>query len=176
MNKYTDMAYCSLYTLMFFLLMPVFVAAEDVADYKISSPISGIVKHIYVKQGQKVNKGDLLLEFDDTLVKGNFSEAKANMSLAKIKLTEAKKEQDRAKELYDIAVLSEHELQQAKVLYKQAIAHYEQAKNQHLHAQWDIKHSKLYAGFAGQISQLLIYPGQYINNQLTAQVLLIIKK
>ncbi len=181
MNKYQASTDSYLYTLVLLFLLPIIlfsttISAGEPSDYNITSPISGIVQKIYIKKGQSVKKGDLLLEFDDSLIESDLAEAKANMNLASIKLAEAKKEQSRAEELYDITVLSEHERQQAKVLYQAAIAHYAQSKNQHLHAQWEMQHSKLYAGFAGQITQVLTYPGQYINNQLTAQVLLIIKK
>jgi len=179
MNKYQASIHSYLYLLILSLpiiLLSRSVSADESLTYNITSPISAIVQKIHVKKGQSVKKGDLLLEFDDSLIAGDLAEAKANMSLAKIKLAEAKKEQNRAEELYDITVLSEHERQQAKVLYQAAIAHYAQSKNQHLHAQWEMQHSKLYAGFAGQISQILTYPGQYINNQLTAQVLLMIRK
>lgn len=174
MNKYTRMAYYFFSILVFMVLMPGSVLAEEPLSYKITSPVSGLIKKVYVQQGQMVKKGDLLLEFDNTLIAGDLSEAKANMNLAKLQQAEAKKEQGRAKELFDITVLSENELQQTKVLYKQAVANYAQAKNQYLHAQWEMQHTKLYARFSGQVSQLLSYPGQYINNKLMAQVLLVI--
>ena len=72
-------------------------------------------------------------------------------------------------------MLSEHELQQAKVLYSKALAQYAAADNQLVHAQWDMKHSKLYADFSGQVGKVFSYPGQFVNNKLTAQTLLIIK-
>ena len=150
-------------------------AQEGQSGYKITSPVSGVIKTVYVKPGQMVKKGDLLLEFDDSLIASNLSEVKAKIQLAKLNKVEAKKEFARAEELYDRTVLSDQELQQANVLYSKALAQYAAAKNELVHAQWDMDHTKLYAAFAGQVSQIYSYPGQYVNNEFTAQTLLIIK-
>ena len=157
-----------------FMINDVF-AQEGQSGYKITSPVSGVIKTVYVKPGQMVKKGDVLLEFDDSLIASNLSEVKAKIQLAKINKVEAKKEFARAEELYDRTVLSDQELQQANVLYSKALAQYATAKNELVHAQWDMDHTKLYAAFSGQVSQIFSYPGQYVNNKFTAQTLLIIK-
>ena len=148
-------------------------AQEKASGFKITSPVSGVVKQVYAQVGKTIKQGDLLLEFDDSLIVSNLAEAKASMKLAKLNRAEAKKELERAEELYDRTVLSEHELQQAKVLYSKASAQYASADNQLIHAQWDKTHSKLYAPFHGRIIQVFSYPGQYVNNELTAQTLMI---
>ena len=157
-----------------FMINDVF-AQEGQSGYKITSPVSGVIKTVNVKPGQMVKKGDLLLEYDDSLIASNLSEVKAKIQLAKLNKVEAKKEFERAEELYDRTVLSEQELQQANVLYSKALAQYAAAKNELVHAQWDMDHTKLYAAFSGQVSQIFSYPGQYVNNKFTAQTLLIIK-
>ncbi len=153
------------------------VLAQEIASgYQITSPVSGVIKQVYVQSGKTVKPGDLLLEYDMTLIASNLLEAEALIKLAKVDLAEAKKERERAEELYDRTVLSDHELQQAKVLYSKASAQYASAKNQLVHAQWDKKHSKLYAPFQGRVVKVLSYPGQYVNNKFTAQTLLILEK
>lgn len=151
-------------------------AQETVSGYRITSPVSGVIKQIYIQPGKKVKQGDLLLEYDETLIISNLSEAQANINLARVNRTEVKKELERAEELYERTVLSEHELQQAKVLYSKALAQYARAENKLTHAQWDKTHSRLYAPFNGQVIKVLSYPGQYVNNEFTAQTLLILEK
>ena len=148
-------------------------AQEKKSGFQITSPVSGVVKQVYAQVDKTIKQGDLLLEFDDSLIVSNLAEAKASMKLAKLNRAEAKKELERAEELYDRTVLSEHELQQAKVLYSKASAQYASADNQLIHAQWEKTHSKLYAPFHGRIIQVFSYPGQYVNNKLTAQTLMI---
>lgn len=162
--------------LLFSLMSHSINAEESNSVYEITSPVSGVIGTIHVNAGKTVKKGDLLLEYDISLINSNLSEAKANMELAKIKLSEARKEYERAEELYERTVLSEHDLQMAKVEYSQAKAQHARGKNLLIHAQWEMTHSKLYAPFSGKVTRVLSYPGQYVNNQMIAQKLLMIKK
>jgi len=151
-------------------------AQENISGYQITSLVSGVIKQVYVQAGKTVKQGDLILEFDTTLIDSNLAEAKAMISLAKINFSEAKKERERAEELYERTVLSEHELQLARVLYTKASAQYAGAKNKLIHAQWEKTHSKLYAPFNARISKVSAYAGQYVNNQFIAQTLVVLEK
>lgn len=172
----------------FFLKLPFFIffillldtakvlADETLTGYQITSPVSGLIKQVYAKKNKTVKRGELLLEFNNTLIDSNLSAAESQMKLAKINLAEAKKELDRANELYQRTVLSEHDLQLAKILYAETSARFASAKNQLIHAQWNREHSKLYAPFNGRIMKVFSYQGQYVNSKFTAQTLLILKK
>ena len=151
-------------------------AQEGSLTIAITSFTSGIVSKVHVKDSQIVKKGELLLEFDDTLIKSNLSAAKANLQLSQINLREAKKEFKRSEELYDRTVLSEHELQLAKVLYYKALSEHAHAENQLIHRQWEHKEHKVYAPFDARVDKLLCYEGQYINNLYSAQSLLNLQK
>lgn len=144
--------------------------------FNITSPVSGIVKKVYVTSGQTIKKGDLLLTFDSSLILSDLNEVQAKTKLTKLNQAEAKKEFERAEELYDRTVLSEQELQQSKILYSKAVAQYAKVKNQLVHVKWLQQHSKLYATFDGKVVQVLSYSGQYVNNKLSAQTLMIIKQ
>lgn len=180
MNRLNLLIYCSpVQALLMFclaLLLPVVNAQESVDHFEITSPVSGVIKAVHVQVGKTVKAGELLLEYDDKLIKSDLAEAKAVMELARINIQEAKKELERAEELYDRTVLSEHDLQLAKIQYSQAVAKHARDKNQLIHAQWHVDHSKLYAPFSGKIIQIFSYPGQYVNNQMMAQKLMIIEK
>ena len=150
-------------------------AQDDFSGYKISSPITGIVKAVYVRPGQTVKKGDILIEFDADLIASDLSEAKAKMTLEKLNTSEAKKEFERAEELYDRTVLSEQELQQAKISYTKALAQNAAAKNHLVHAQWNLDQTKLIVNISGKVSHVYSYPGQFVNNKLIAQTLMLLK-
>lgn len=166
-------------TLMFFFLYlctSSVYAQNTGSGHAITSPISGVIDAVLVQEGQMVNKGDLLLQFEISLIESNLAEAKALMALAKINLSEAEKELERAEELYDRTVLSEHDLQKAKIARSQAVAKYASSNNKLIHAQWELKHSKLHAPFKGKVSRVFSYPGQYVNNEMSAQQLMLIEK
>jgi multidrug resistance efflux pump len=173
-NQLHKLYYLALMTIMACLMPYVNVSAAENNEYKITSPISAVIKKLHVTPGKIVHKGDLLIEFDDTLIISNLSEAKENIALAILSRDEAKKELGRAKELYERTVLSEHELQMAKISYAQTKMQYARAKNKLVHAQWELHHTKLFSSIEGQVGRIFAYPGQYVNNEFSAQTLLII--
>jgi|GEM_PF-6866432 len=175
-KKYILQLFRSLGLVLLLVSMCSRVIAQQSNEFDLSSPVSGVVKTVYVSMGKDVKAGELLLEFDTTLIVSNLSAAQSVLQLAKLNRSEAKKELDRAVELYERTVLSEFDLQLAKLAYVSSQADYSQAHNELVHAQWESRHSKLYAGFAGKIINVYSYPGQYVNNQFKAQSLLRIRK
>ncbi|MGD8926538.1 MAG: biotin/lipoyl-binding protein, partial [Thioalkalispiraceae bacterium] len=81
---------------------------------ELGTVVSGIVKNVYVNVGDIVKKGDKLLQLDDSVSKAHVVEYRAKLQSAEEELKEAERERDRALELYDRTVLSQHELQVAK--------------------------------------------------------------
>lgn len=153
------------------------VYAQDYQDgYKITSPITGVINKVHVKNNQSVKKGDVLLSFDSSLIESSLSEVQARLKWSQMNLTEAKNEYERAEELYDRTVLSDHDLQKAKIAYFEAKAQFSRVKNQLIHAQWDKKHSQLIAPFSGKVIKVMSYEGHYVNNEMAAQTLLIMEK
>ena len=151
------------------------VQASD-SSFKITSPISGVIDKVHVEVGQSVKKGQLLLEYDTSLIDSNLAAAEAKVHAAKLNLEEAKKENERAQELYDRTVLSDHELQKAKIDYAKARAQFAKAKNLQVHSLWDKSHSKLLAPFSGTVRKLFSYSGQYVNNEISAETLMVLER
>ena len=116
------------------------------------------------------------MQFDASLIDSNLTETKSKLDAATLNLSEAKKEFERAEELYDRTVLSEHDLQKAKIDYANAKADYASIKNLLVHRQWDKKYSQLHAPFAGKVLKLFSYSGQYVNNTISAQTLMSLEK
>ena len=67
----------------------------------------GLVKAIYVKQGDNVHKGQLLMKLDDAVVRQQIEQVKISLSLAKTNY-------DRRKNLWDQQIGTEMELLKAK--------------------------------------------------------------
>lgn len=166
-----------IYALVVLLSLSANIIAENkTAELPVTSVTSGIIKKIHVQTDQIVKKGDLLIEFDDTLINSQLSVAKAMQKLAKNNLSEAKAELQRSEELYDRTVLSDHDLQMSKINYLKALAEHSSADNELIHREWEQKEHKVYAPFNAKIIKILCYSGQYINNKFSAQSLLIIQQ
>lgn len=74
----------------------------------------GQVKAVYVKQGQYVKKGQLLLKLDDAIVRQNVVAARQGMAGTKNQLELAKSVYQRTKNLWDQHIGTEVQLLQAK--------------------------------------------------------------
>jgi len=93
--------------------------AEYAGKRKISAQIGGEITNIYVKEGQKVEKGDLLVRIDDQELKNNFASAETAVREAEIALKKAKL----AKEI------SRNNLAESKAALKEAESNYSQWQN-----------------------------------------------
>lgn len=81
------------FILIFLLIWSWFGKVDEVAtargriipkgDLKIIQvPDQGIIKKIYVREGDRVNKGDLLVELDSTIKKVDITELETNLEIA----------------------------------------------------------------------------------------------
>src|SRR5689334_4574205 len=74
----------------------------------------GQVKAVYVKEGQFVKKGQLLLKLDDAIVRQNVVAARQGLEATRNQLELAKSVYDRTKNLWDQHIGTEVQLLQAK--------------------------------------------------------------
>lgn len=127
-------------------------------------PVEGVVKKVLVNTGQKVKKGQVLVELDKRIVRANLRQAKASLNGLRASYAETKRELDRAKELYDRTVLSDHDLQVAKnneVIEKSKL---ELAKSEYVKATVEVEYASLRAPFDSIILHRSVEVGKAIIN------------
>lgn len=151
---------------------------EGVLDWSqravLSTPVSGVVQAVKVKEGDEVKAGDVLLQLDRRGFLAHLEQAKAQEQSLSLELEEANKEWERAQELYDRTVLSDHELATAKVNQSVAAAAYASAKAVLVQAELNAQYSEIKAPFDGLIVQRMVEPGQVVSNDLQAVPMLTI--
>lgn len=91
-------------------------AKVDAENISYISPrgMAGQVKAIYVKQGQKVNKGQLLLKLDDAIVSQQVTAARQQLQGIKTQLSYAQNIYERQKNLWNKGIGTEVQLLSAK--------------------------------------------------------------
>jgi multidrug efflux pump subunit AcrA (membrane-fusion protein) len=94
-------------------------AADDIP---LTTPVSGVVEKVFVKPGQRVSKGTLLLQLDKTILQARLDEAVAEQARAQAEEGDAKRDLDRAQELFDRTVSSLTELDAAALRHARAQA------------------------------------------------------
>ncbi len=160
-------------------------------DIKITPYISGEVVELHVKEGDQVEKGDLLAKIDPEIYvsiyeqnlanlntqKANLANAKARMAQAKAKLMNDRLSFERNKKLYEQEVISDADFEQATANFEMAKADMDAAdqsvlasKFQVSNAEASLKQAKddlnktaIYSPASGTVSQLSVEQGERVS-------------
>lgn len=132
----------------------------------LSSVSSGMLARVNVAAGDQVAKGDLLLELDQRGIRSSVAAAESQSKAAGLLNAEAKRELDRAMELYDRTLLSDHERKLAEIEAAKAEAAFRQAESQLVQARLQREFSLIRAPFDGIVLAVHVRPGQAVVNRL----------
>lgn len=120
----------------------------------------GQVKAVYVKEGQYVKKGQVLLKLDDAIIRQNVVAAKQGMAATRNQLELAKSLYQRTKNLWDQHIGTEVQLLQAQtnveVLENQIKTQQENVKA----AQEQLSTTNVIANVSGVADEVNIHPGE----------------
>lgn len=159
-------------------------------DIKISPYISGEVVALFVKEGDKVLKGDLLAKIDPEIYKTNYEQIeaglqmqRANLANSKARLAQAnaqfvKSQEDfkRSQQLFDQNVISQSDFDAARSTFEVAKAEVEGAKENVKAAEYSVSSSEaslreakenldrtaIYAPNDGTVSRLSVEEGERV--------------
>lgn len=156
---------------------------------KISADVAAKITNLYVKEGDWVEKGDLLVQLDRERFQASVESAEANVrsaesnaSLAKENMLKAEKDYIRTKELFEKSLESQAILDQIyatfqveKARQKSALEQVEQAKAVLKQSKDDLSKTTIYAPMAGTISQLNKEEGEIaLGSQFQEDVIMIV--
>jgi len=145
-------------------------------EVNISSEVSGEIIELPVKEGQQVQKGDLLVKINPDLVQAAVSQSQAGLqniraqqSQAEASLKNAKANYDRSKSLFDKGVISKSEWDRSIADYEVAQASKQSAYYSVQSAAASLKQSRdnlsrtsIYAPMSGTISKLTVETGERV--------------
>ncbi|QLB18909.1 efflux RND transporter periplasmic adaptor subunit [Mannheimia granulomatis] len=114
----------------------------------LSAEASGVVSRVLVTSGQRVKKGDLLVEFDSSVEMANLKASEAQLSTSKANY-------DRYRNLIASNSASKAEFDNAQSAYNQLLANIESLRA-------TIKRRQIYAPFSGVAGIVNVNVGQYI--------------
>jgi membrane fusion protein, multidrug efflux system len=115
---------------------------------EIKAEIDGVVQEILFEEGQKVEKGQLLVKLDETKLAANLAQAEANFKLSEANF-------NRAKQLYEDKLISQQEFDQAAAVFQANQANLDFTRRQ-------VKDARIVAPFSGMMGSRQISPGQII--------------
>lgn len=123
------------------------VLANEAVEVK--SEIDGTVKEVHFREGERVEKGALLVTLDDRKLRAEVQQAEANFKLSQSNL-------ERARELYKENLISKQEFDQLSSTYEANEANLELKRQQ-------LRDVKIVAPFEGVVGARYVSPGQVIS-------------
>lgn len=143
---------------------------------ELSTLVSGAVTQVNVQPGQFVKAGELLLQLDNRQFKAELEKARAVVANASAEYDEANKEQDRTQQLHDRDLISDHELDVAKINANKATALLRKSEAVLVQAQLDLEYSEIRAPFDAVVLQKRVEANQVIVSSLKVEPLLVVAK
>ena len=159
-------------------------------EVKISADVSGEIVELYVKEGQKVKKGDHLLTINPDLIKAAADRVAAALNQAKANLANSKAREsqvkavfvnseltfNRSKKLHDQKAISEAEFENAQSTFEGAKADLEAAKQTVIASDYSVKsaeatlkeandnlsRTRIYSPTDGTVSKLNVELGERV--------------
>ena len=155
------------------------VYARDLVD--VGAQVSGQIKKLYVKVGDKVQKGDMIAQIDSVTQENEIAQQKAqlliheaNLASVKIAAANAKTQYNRELQLYKRNAASKEAVENAKnsaalkeAEQKQIEAQIEQTKLQLSTAETNFGYTKITAPISGTIVSMPVEEGKTVNSNQT---------
>jgi len=158
-------------------------AAEELAaeigwldETPLGTPLTGVIEEVRVTPGERVKAGTVLLRLDDRVFRARFEQARAELAQAEEDRAEAQRELERSQELYDRTLLSEHDLQLARIARKKAEAAYHAARTRWAKARYDLEYASVRAPFDAVVLELLVRPGETVVNAMQGRTLAVVAR
>ncbi|WP_270087608.1 efflux RND transporter periplasmic adaptor subunit [Sphingobacterium sp. SYP-B4668] len=129
-------------------------AIEASANIEIRPQVDGTLEHIYIDEGARVNKGQLLFKINDRPYQEQLNQAKANLEAAQATLDNAELEVDKKTRLVNNKVLTEFQLQTAISNRNAAKASVQQALSAVESAKINVGYTAIRASVDGYIGRL----------------------
>lgn len=162
-------------SLMFFaLFIPPLMAAELQGEVRwgesvtLSTNLDLEVLQATARPGEQIKKGALLVQLDDGVLRARLAAARAAVAHQMLLLKEAKSELQRSEELYERTLLSDHDLDLARIALAGAESGYQRASAELVAAQRDVARTRVVAPFGGMVLQRHVQTGETLNGRFNA--------
>lgn len=129
----------------------------------ITPDIAGKVARIYVSEGEKVKKGQLLAELDTESIRLQLKQAEAALALAKANYEDARRNLERMKRLFEEKAVSDQQYEKVRLAFEAAQAQKDQAEAAVNLAKHSLEVSIMRAPFDGVIASKNLEEGDVIN-------------
>ena len=135
---------------------------NPVNTISVGSQVSGTIEDIFVDYNSHVNKGDLLLKIEPSVLQATVDESMAALDSAKSQLTLSKNDYERNKTLYDSGYIARAEMEQSQTNYEQAIQSVKRAQSQYDRAVTNLSYATITSPVDGTVISRKVDKGQTV--------------
>ncbi len=139
---------------------------------ELGTPQSGIIIVVPVQAGDSVKKGQVLVQLEGRGLQARVRRAEAELASAKKEREEGQRELERAQQLYERTLLSNHDLEQAKLAFALANSRYQSTNATLVETRLDLEQSTIRAPFDGVVLQRNAEVGQAVVSALQSATLM----
>ncbi|MBI2729192.1 MAG: efflux RND transporter periplasmic adaptor subunit [Sphingobacteriales bacterium] len=136
---------------------------EAIQTANISTRVMGRITNIYVKAGDRVNKGQMLATISDEDIRAKRAQTDAMIAEAEAAYANAQKDYERFNNLYKQQSATAKELDNVTLQYNSAKARVDAAKQMRSEVNASLSYSSLTAPFSGVVTQKLAEAGNIAN-------------
>lgn len=133
-------------------------------NIKVVSRVLGVLEKKYFKEGQKVQKGDLLYTIEDNTYKARVDAAEASVKISEASLNNATMNWNRIQKLFKSKSVSDERKDTAFSDYEQAVATLSLTKAQLMQAKIDYDYTKVKAPISGIVGLKQVDIGDLVTN------------
>ena len=134
-------------------------------DVTIRSRVDGFLDGIHFKEGEFVDKGDLLYSIDPQPFEAKLAQAHASRAQANTSLTKARSDLDRIRPLAEMNAVSAQDLDAAQASFEAAQAYVQAAEAQVDLAELELSYTQIHAPVTGLIGLTNAEVGDFISQQ-----------
>jgi RND family efflux transporter MFP subunit len=145
-------------------------AVVPVTSVDVKPQLTTVINAVHVKEGQFVNKGDLLFTLDTRADEANVARLRAQMQRDEASLADARRQLDRSRELLEQKFISQGavDTNQAQVDAQVALVAADRAAIDA--ARVNVAYGRVTAPSAGRVGAVAVYPGTAVQTNQTSLV------
>lgn len=140
---------------------------DAVQSAELGTRMMGFVDKIYVKLGDKVKKGQVLVVINSTDLRAKLARANAGVLEAKAGFTNAERDYNRFKNLLAVNSASQKEMDDMTTNFEMAKARLEVARQMKNEVEAQFSYTDIRAPYDGVVTQKLVEPGDMANPGMT---------
>ncbi len=123
--------------------------------------VSGYVEELSVRSGDRVEKGDLLLQIDSRDISAGIRAAEKRRDTARMAWEKAKTDLERARRLFDEDLIAKVKLEEAELREDHARSQLESAEAERISLATHMDYARIRAPFSGTVSEVLTETGSF---------------